>query len=54
MLCKSGSIATSLNRRLVDCYQRLIAAGKRPKVALVACMRKPLVFCLDLPGRAWA
>ena len=26
-------------------YQRLIAAGKRPKVALTACMRKLLILC---------
>ncbi len=26
-------------------YQRLIAAGKPPKVALTACMRKLLIIC---------
>ena len=26
-------------------YQRLLAAGKRPKVALTACMRKLLILC---------
>ena len=37
--------ATRLNPRLRACYQRLVAAGKPPKVALVACMRKLLVLC---------
>ena len=37
--------ATRINPRLRACYQRLIAAGKPPKVALVACMRKLLVLC---------
>ena len=37
--------ATRVNPSLRACYQRLIAAGKPPKVALVACMRKLLVLC---------
>ena len=37
--------ATRVNPTLRACYQRLIAAGKPPKVALVACMRKLLVRC---------
>ena len=31
--------------RLRACYQRLRAAGKPPKVALTACLRKLLVLC---------
>ena len=37
--------ATRVNPTLRACYQRLIAAGKPPKVALVACMRKLPVLC---------
>ena len=37
--------ATRVNPTLRACYQRLIAAGKPPKVALVACMRKLLGLC---------
>ncbi len=37
--------ATRSNPRLRACYQRLRAAGKPPKVALTACMRKLLVLC---------
>ena len=37
--------ATRVNPTLRACYQRLIATGKPPKVALVACMRKLLVRC---------
>ena len=33
------------NPRLRASYQRLLAAGKPPKVALTACMRKLLVIC---------
>ena len=36
--------ATRVNPSLRACYQRLIAAGKPAKVALVACMRKLLVL----------
>jgi transposase len=37
--------AIRANPRLRACYQRLHAAGKPPKVALTACMRKLLVLC---------
>ena len=37
--------ATRVNPTLRACYQRLVTAGKPPKVALVACMRKLLVLC---------
>ena len=37
--------AIRANPRLRACYQRLQAAGKPPKVALTACMRKLLVIC---------
>jgi transposase len=34
------SAATQHNPVLKACYQRLIAKGKKAKVALIACMRK--------------
>ena len=37
--------AIRVNPRLRACYQRLHAAGKPPKLALTACMRKLLVLC---------
>ena len=37
--------ATRVNPTLRACYQRLVTAGKPPKVALTACMRKLLVLC---------
>jgi transposase len=37
-------VATRHNPVIRDCYQRLRTAGKVPKVALVACMRKLLVI----------
>ena len=37
--------ATRANPPIRAFYQRLVAAGKRPKVALTACMRKLLVLC---------
>ncbi|MCY3748340.1 MAG: IS110 family transposase [Chloroflexi bacterium] len=37
--------ATRANPAIRAFYQRLVAAGKRPKVALTACMRKLLIFC---------
>ena len=49
--CSSPSAASSYltavrrNPRLRACYQRLLAAGKPPKVALTACIRKLLVIC---------
>lgn len=36
--------ATRCNPVLKACYQRLIAKGKAPKVALIACMRKLIVI----------
>ena len=36
--------ATRFNPVISDCYQRLLAAGKAKKVALVACMRKLLTI----------
>ena len=44
-LSMAALTATRVNPTLRACYQRLIAAGKPPKVALVACMRKLLVRC---------
>lgn len=37
--------ATRANPAIRAFYQRLLAAGKRPKVALTACMRKLLILC---------
>ena len=37
--------AVRSNPRLRACSQRLLAAGKPPKVALTACLRKLLVIC---------
>ena len=37
--------ATRHNPVIQACYQRLIAAGKAPKVALTAGMRKLLTIC---------
>ena len=37
--------ATRFNPAIRAFYQRLVAAGKRPKVALTACMRKLLILC---------
>ena len=36
--------AIRLNPQIRDFYSRLIGAGKKPKVALTACMRKLLVI----------
>ena len=38
-------VAAKHNPVIRDCYQRLLAAGKAPKVALTACMRKLLTIC---------
>lgn len=38
-------VATRFNPTLRAFYQRLIAKGKAPKVALTACMRKLLLIC---------
>ena len=37
--------ATRIHPRLRAFYQRLLAAGKPPKVALTACLRKLVVLC---------
>jgi len=37
--------ATRANPAIRAFYQRLLAAGKQPKVALTACMRKLLILC---------
>ena len=37
--------ATRVTPSLRAFYQRLVAAGKPPKLALTACMRKLLVIC---------
>ena len=44
-LSMAALTATRVNPTLRACYQRRIATGKPPKVALVACMRKLLVLC---------
>ena len=44
-LSMAALTATRVNPTLRACYQRLIATGKPPQVALVACMRKLLVLC---------
>jgi transposase len=43
------------NKKFKDYYERLKAAGKRPKVALVACMRKMIVILNSMVrnGTAW-
>lgn len=43
------------NKKFKDYYERLRAAGKRPKVALVACMRKMIVILNSMVrnGTAW-
>ena len=45
VLYMAALTATRLNPRLRACDERWIAAGKPPKVALTACMRKLLVLC---------
>ena len=45
VLYMAALTAVRSNPRLRACYQRLLAAGKPPKVALTACMRKLLVLC---------
>ena len=44
-LSMAALTAVRSNPRLRACYQRLLAAGKPPKVALTACLRKLLVIC---------
>jgi len=45
VLYMAALVATRCNATIRDFYTRLRAAGKPPKVALVACMRKLLVLC---------
>ena len=45
VLYMAALAATRANPPLRACYRRLVAAGKPPKVALTACMRKLLVLC---------
>lgn len=44
VLYMAALVATRHNAALASMYQRLLAAGKRKKVALVACMRKLLTI----------
>jgi transposase len=44
VLYMGALVAARRNRILSAFYDRLIARGKRPKVALVACMRKLLTI----------
>jgi len=54
-LYMAALVATRYNPVLRSCYQRLLAAGKLKKVALVACMRKLLVIlnAMVRDGTAW-
>jgi transposase len=45
-------VATRCNAQIREFYQRLRAAGKAKKVALVACMRKLLVICNSIARSA--
>lgn len=44
-------IATRRNPVIRDFYGHLLAKGKKPKVALVACMRKLLVVLKVVPKK---
>jgi transposase len=44
VLYMSALVATRHNTVIKEFYERLLAAGKPKKVALVACMRKLLVI----------
>ena len=48
-------VASRHNPVIQDFYQRLLAAGKAKKVALVACMRKLLTILNNMvkSGRHW-
>jgi transposase len=54
-LYMAALVATRYNLVLRACYQRLLAAGKLKKVALVACMRKLLVIlnAMVRDGSTW-
>ena len=45
VLYMAALVATRHNPQIRTFYQRLLAAGKPAKVALVACMRKLLLIC---------
>jgi transposase len=45
VLYMAALVAARHNPQIRTFYQRLLAAGKPPKVALVACMRKLLLIC---------
>ena len=47
--------ATQHNARLKEFYNKLVAAGKPPKVALTACMRKLIIWvnALIMTGQPW-
>ncbi|MGC8659189.1 MAG: transposase, partial [Desulfomonilaceae bacterium] len=44
LLYMSALVATRFNRVIKSFYQRLLDAGKKPKIALVACMRKLIII----------
>ena len=48
-LCMSALVATRRNPVIRARYQRLVAAGKPKKVALIACMRKLLTILNAMP-----
>jgi transposase len=41
----SALVGARRNSIIRDYYQKMVARGKKPKVALVACMRKLLIIC---------
>jgi transposase len=49
----TASLAASFrwNQQLIQLYQRLIAAGKKHKCALIACARKMLIFANTVVAR---
>ena len=55
VLYMSALVASRHNPAIRDFYQRLLAAGKPKKLALVACMRKLLVILNSLlkHGSPW-
>lgn len=55
MLYMAALTGARHNPVLRDCYQRLVAAGKPPKLALMACMRRLLVILNTMmkTGRHW-
>jgi transposase len=55
VLYMAATSATRCNPVIRDFYRRLIAAGKKPKVALIACMRKLLTIlnAMMKSGKPW-